>query len=326
MSGLVDRHLDFLVALRAAGVPVSLAEGVDAVAALSTLRWEDRETVRTAYAATVVKRATHRSTFDTLFDLYYPPLVGAGASTSESDETGVRDDAAARDSLREELLAALATGDAEAQRRLAVEAVGRFGAMPGREPVRLVLGPSVVHEGRDDPRDEVVGREPAQGGVGRPAGQPGTAARHRPEPSHRLDGQPALGLRVAGGQRGEQLLAQGLARCGVVADACLVALGGRRARSHERREVQVEQRVEGRPVRGPLDDRRGVRRPHRLAVVPPQRRERRHRVDALGERHRDARLAQGDEEVQVPVDQTLGVVLKHASDQAKAVRELKLRS
>ena len=97
MSGLVDRHLDFLVALRAAGVPVSLAEGVDAVAALSTLRWDDRETVRTAYAATVVKRATHRSTFDTLFDLYYPPLVGAGAATSESDETGVRDDAAARD-------------------------------------------------------------------------------------------------------------------------------------------------------------------------------------------------------------------------------------
>ena len=81
MSGLVDRHLDFLVALRAAGVPVSLAEGVDAVAALSTLRWDDRETVRTAYAATVVKRATHRSTFDTLFDLYYPPLVGAGAVT-----------------------------------------------------------------------------------------------------------------------------------------------------------------------------------------------------------------------------------------------------
>ena len=76
MGGLVDRHLDFLVALRAAGVPVSLAEGVDAVAALSTLRWDDRETVRTAYAATVVKRATHRPTFDTLFDLYYPPLVG----------------------------------------------------------------------------------------------------------------------------------------------------------------------------------------------------------------------------------------------------------
>ena len=132
MGGLVDRHLDFLVALRAAGVPVSLAEGVDAVAALSTLRWDDRETVRTAYAATVVKRATHRPTFDTLFDLYYPPLVGAGAGSPDEEDSGVRDDATAREALREQLLAALADGDADAQRRLAVEAVGRFGAMPGR--------------------------------------------------------------------------------------------------------------------------------------------------------------------------------------------------
>ena len=83
MSGLADRHVEFVVALRAAGVPVSLAEGVDAVAALSALRWDDRETVRTAYAATVVKRAAHRSTFDTLFDLYYPPLVGGGASSAD---------------------------------------------------------------------------------------------------------------------------------------------------------------------------------------------------------------------------------------------------
>ena len=36
--------------------------------------------------------------------------------------------------LRDHLLAALAEGDVDAQRRLAVEAVGRFGAMPGRAP------------------------------------------------------------------------------------------------------------------------------------------------------------------------------------------------
>jgi uncharacterized protein len=138
VNGLVDRHLDFLVALRAAGVPVSLAEGVDAVAALSALRWDDRETVRTAYAATVVKRATHRSTFDTLFDLYYPPLVGSGSGVARgitgAPEEFVVDDSAARTALLEELLAALVGEDAEAQRRLAVEAVGRFGAMPGRGP------------------------------------------------------------------------------------------------------------------------------------------------------------------------------------------------
>jgi uncharacterized protein len=128
--------VELVVALRAAGVPVSLAEGLDAVAALSMLRWDDRETVRTAYAATVVKRAAHRSTFDTLFDLYYPPLVGSGTSSSDDNEgePGVRDGAEARTSLREQLVEALAADDQEAQRRLAVEAVGRFGAMPGRGP------------------------------------------------------------------------------------------------------------------------------------------------------------------------------------------------
>ena len=164
MSGLVDRHLDFLVALRAAGGPVSLAAGVDAVAALSTLRWDDRETVRTAYAATVVKRATHRSTFDTLFDLYYPPLVGAGASVDsgpDDAEQGVRDDAGARESLREELLAALAAGDAEAQRRLAVEAVGRFGAMPGR-PTTSSRGSSRPSWPTDGPRTRLTGSRPGE--------------------------------------------------------------------------------------------------------------------------------------------------------------------
>ena len=37
MSGLVDRHLAFLEALRGAGLSVSLAEDLDAVSALSAL-------------------------------------------------------------------------------------------------------------------------------------------------------------------------------------------------------------------------------------------------------------------------------------------------
>ena len=55
MSGLVDRHISFLEALRAAGMSVSLAEDLDAVAALSAVDWDQRETVRTAYAATLLK-------------------------------------------------------------------------------------------------------------------------------------------------------------------------------------------------------------------------------------------------------------------------------
>jgi len=82
VTGLVGRHIDFLEALRGAGLPVSLAEDLDAFAALGALPWHDRETVRAGYAATVVKRQAQRPTFDALFDLYFPRLVGAGAAAT----------------------------------------------------------------------------------------------------------------------------------------------------------------------------------------------------------------------------------------------------
>ena len=132
MSGLVDRHVDFLDALRAAGLQVSLAEGVDAVAALSALRWDDRETLRTAYAATLVKRQSHRPTFDTLFDLYFPPLVGAAREPSRGREPERATTAARRGRCASDLLAALVAGDLEAQ-----QAAGR---RRGR-PVRRDAGP-----------------------------------------------------------------------------------------------------------------------------------------------------------------------------------------
>ena len=137
-SGLVDRHIAFLEALRGAGLSVSLAEDLDAVAALSALPWDRRETVRDAYAATLVKKQVQRPTFETLFDVYFPALVGEGVHRDEQgagDEAGpVRDNAEALTEFREQLLEALAAGDEETLARLAVEMVGRFGAMPGRGP------------------------------------------------------------------------------------------------------------------------------------------------------------------------------------------------
>ena len=138
-SGLVDRHIAFLEALRGAGLPVSLAEDIDAIAALSALPWDERATIRDAYAATLVKRQSQRPTFDTLFDLYFPRLVGEGAAAASVDEGehepgGVRDNAAALTAFRTELTDALAADDGQALERLATEMVGRFGAMPGRGP------------------------------------------------------------------------------------------------------------------------------------------------------------------------------------------------
>ncbi len=136
-SGLVERHIAFLEALRGAGLPVSLAEDIDAVAALSALPWDRRTTIRDAYAATLVKKQSQRPTFDALFDVYFPRLVGEGVhddATDEATESPVRDNAQALAAFREQLAQALVDGDQEALARLAVEMVGRFGAMPGRGP------------------------------------------------------------------------------------------------------------------------------------------------------------------------------------------------
>ena len=132
---LLDRHLGFVEALREAGLSVSLAEGLDAVAALGELGWHDRETVRTAYAATLVKRSTQRVAFDALFDLWFPRLVGEGvAAPVLEDATGLRDSAAQLREFRDRLADSLATGPAEESQDLATEAMGRFGKMPGRAP------------------------------------------------------------------------------------------------------------------------------------------------------------------------------------------------
>ena len=132
---LLDTHIGFLEALRSAGVPVSLAEGLDAIEAVGALSWDDRETVRTGYAASMVKRAGQRPTFDAIFDLYFPRLVGdSTAPRSEGDDGPVRDGPEALETLRDRLADALESGDEAALQDLATEAVGRFGAMPGRGP------------------------------------------------------------------------------------------------------------------------------------------------------------------------------------------------
>ncbi|MBD8871192.1 vWA domain-containing protein [Nocardioides donggukensis] len=143
---LLDRHIGFVEALRGAGVPVSLAEDIDAATALTTVGWGDRETVRATYAATLCKRQAHRGSFDALFDLWFPALVGDGRTGAADDPEyaeaeGPRDTGPALDDFRERLVAALAVegqagqqGGPDAAADLAIEAIGRFGAMPGRAP------------------------------------------------------------------------------------------------------------------------------------------------------------------------------------------------
>ncbi|MFI6479338.1 VWA domain-containing protein [Nonomuraea sp. NPDC050663] len=128
---LVDRHVGFLHALRGAGIPVSVAEGLDAAAALRVIEMGDRELLKATYAATLVKKPSYRPGFDVLFDLWFPPSTSGlyGAPRDDLQE-------ATPQQLRDELARLLANGGDEEMRQFAramVERYGRQPAGPGRQ-------------------------------------------------------------------------------------------------------------------------------------------------------------------------------------------------
>ncbi|MFV2174791.1 VWA domain-containing protein [Actinomadura sp. LOL_016] len=142
MASLVDRHTGFVAALREAGLPVSVAEGLDAVRAMQAVDLLDREALRAAYAATVVKRPAHRTAFDRLFDLWFPAAVGdgAGASPERQARTLGADGRPVPAPLdpqvrlrREELADLLLTGDDAGLRQFARTAVAEYGRPAGQD-------------------------------------------------------------------------------------------------------------------------------------------------------------------------------------------------
>ena len=137
-TGLLDREIAFLDALRTAGLTVSLAEVLDATRAMGAIDLMDREALRHAYAACVLKRPAHRTTFNVLFDLWFPAVTGDPTQAVEEGEDGEPgeggppDPDAYRDLLRDLLL----DGDEEAMRRFArqvVQGLGRADTAPGRQ-------------------------------------------------------------------------------------------------------------------------------------------------------------------------------------------------
>lgn len=127
LRGLQSRLLDFAHALRRAGVPVAVSDGLDAMRATAEVDLLSRRQVHEALAATMVKSAGHRPAFDTLFDVYFPTRPGGGGHGGE--------DAEDRDvgEYLEELVDRLLDGDDVAMRRLAHEAVQSFGRVEGRD-------------------------------------------------------------------------------------------------------------------------------------------------------------------------------------------------
>jgi uncharacterized protein with von Willebrand factor type A (vWA) domain len=61
----------FIQELRAAGIPVSLTENLDAMEAVRHIPLEDREAFKYALAATLIKNNAHWKAFETIFEVYF---------------------------------------------------------------------------------------------------------------------------------------------------------------------------------------------------------------------------------------------------------------
>ncbi|MEU6795038.1 VWA domain-containing protein [Nonomuraea wenchangensis] len=132
-GSLVDRHVGFVRALREAGVPVSVAEGLDAANALRVVELADRESLRAAYAATLVKKPAYRPGFDVLFDLWFPATTtGLRAPREEPLDP----ETATVEELRAYLAQLLTDGGEAEMRAFAQAMVSRFGRQQASGPGR----------------------------------------------------------------------------------------------------------------------------------------------------------------------------------------------
>jgi uncharacterized protein with von Willebrand factor type A (vWA) domain len=120
MTGVPERLVAFVGALRDRGIPAGPSETIDAAAVLDVLGMADRDRMRAGLAAALVRRGGQRTVFDAVFDLYFPLGVG----TPERARAEGPHDA---EGLRDELAAALAADDQRALQELAGLAVDMFG-------------------------------------------------------------------------------------------------------------------------------------------------------------------------------------------------------
>lgn len=80
--GLPGHLVGFVEALRARGIAIGPSETVDAGRVMAVLDLLDREAVREGLACALLRRPTHRATYDALFDLWFPAAVGARADAT----------------------------------------------------------------------------------------------------------------------------------------------------------------------------------------------------------------------------------------------------
>jgi uncharacterized protein len=84
---MLDLLTGFVAELRAAGIPVSLTEHLDAAETLTHVPMEDREAIKYTLGATLVKSSSHWRAYETAFEIYFS-LRGPGYRIDEDGEEG----------------------------------------------------------------------------------------------------------------------------------------------------------------------------------------------------------------------------------------------
>ena len=155
---MLDLLSGFVTELRRAGLPVSLTEHLDAAEAVQHIPLEDRDGLKYALAATLVKSSAHWRAFETAFEVFFA-VRGHAADAADSDELtdeesdpggdqkgeggqrgqgrsgkgGGGGDAMTPEELAELLFKSLLSADAAMMNVVARNAVDRYAGMePGR--------------------------------------------------------------------------------------------------------------------------------------------------------------------------------------------------
>ena len=148
---MLDVLQGFVHELRAAGLPVSMTENLDAMRGVEQIPLTERDAFREVLAATLVKSFRHRRAFDTVFDVYFSLYTGGvdgdgepGGEAGDMDEaggvpgqqgSGGSGEGMSNEELAEMLMAALMNMDQDQLRQIAamaVAAVRGHGAGPPR--------------------------------------------------------------------------------------------------------------------------------------------------------------------------------------------------
>lgn len=148
ITGLVT---GFVGELRAAGVPVSMVETIDAMRALEVIDIADRAGLKATLASTLVKAERHLPAFETAFEVYFATTPAPSEDADGDDPTDPTDPSAPTgadssnggggsggvdvEELRRRLLDALAGMDGDALASAAGDAVDQLSGFESGRPV-----------------------------------------------------------------------------------------------------------------------------------------------------------------------------------------------